>query len=155
MIASENLKKTAVIASENLKKTACTASENLKKTAAMTSENLKEIARIASENLKKTAVIASENLKEIAKGYSFQTVKDTYAILEQIKKTSTNKNLQSQNKKNIILITTTFILITGIGVFYLNDQTNPNQYPPTSPLSASPWQKAKSMWGQAQKFPLL
>ena len=83
---------------------------------------------IASENLKKTAVIASENLKEIAKGYSFQTVKDTYTILEQIKKTSTNKNLQSQNKKNIILITTTFILLTGIGVFYLNYQTNPNQY---------------------------
>ncbi len=120
-IKAANLKQTAKVTAENLRRTAEIESTNLKQTANTISLNLIESAKIIFENMKKIANVASDNLMEHARINSLQTIKSTYNNMEQIKKIKSFHMFKIQNKRQLTVIITVIIIISGVGSFYLND----------------------------------
>ena len=120
-IKAANLKQIAKVTAENLRITAEIESTNLKQTANTISLNLIVSAKIIFENMKKIANVASDNLMEHARTNSLQTTKSTYNNMEQIKKIKSFHMSKIQNKRQLTVIITAIIIISGVGSFYLND----------------------------------
>ncbi len=74
------------------------------------------LLRIKSKSNK---IVMSQNVTTNVKDHSIQTTKNMHDIIEQNRYTTSNEKLQSQNKKQLIVIVTMIVVITSVGTLYL------------------------------------